>query len=59
MLFLREKKGKLANQKKKIKIKCPQHSICQHEMVTELQGHIENMIITSKWMTLFMNDGQM
>lgn len=44
--------------KKKIKIKCSQHSICQHEMVAELQGHIETMIITSKWMTLFMNDGQ-
>lgn len=40
MLFLREK---TANWQTK-KIKRPQRSICQHEMVTKLQGHTENTL---------------
>lgn len=45
--------------KKIFKIKCPQRSRCQHEMVTEPQGDTEDTITAGKWMTLFTNDGRM
>ena len=57
MLFLREKTANWQT-KKIFKINCPQRSICQHEMVTEPQGHREDMITSRKWMALFMNDGE-
>lgn len=44
--------------KKIFKIKCPQRSICQHEMVAEPQGHTEDMVTSRKRMALFMNDGE-
>lgn len=43
MLFLREKTANWQT-KKIFKIKCPQRSICQHEMVTKLQGHTQNTL---------------
>lgn len=53
------KKLQIGKSKKYSKLNVHKRSICQHEMVTEPQGHTEDTITTRKWMILLMNDGRM